>query len=331
MHKGIAIAGNMIVDQIKYIAQYPSPSTLTTITGIARSMGGLVCNCIVDLAKLDSGIPLKAIGIVGEDDMGEYILDQFAAHPSIDRTCVLRQGATSYTDVMTTPDGSRTFFQYRGANALLSPGHFDFTHLSADILHVGYLLLLDTLDGPDEEYPTGMCRVLAEAKAAGIYTSIDVVSEDSDRFSQIVPPALAYTDYCTINEIEAERVTGILLRTGDGELLADNLLAACKRLKEMGVSRWVVIHTPELSCGLDEKDGFVHEESWRIPDGFKRSSVGAGDAFASGILYGVYNGWSLKKSIHIAGAIAAYSLSGDGATDSILPLEQLLAKMRALQ
>lgn len=330
MNNGIAIAGNLIVDQIKYVDRYPSPSTLATISSTTRAMGGLLCNCIVDLARLDSSIPLQAIGVLGDDDMGEYIMQALAGYSSIDCSGIRRAGETSFTDVMTAPDSSRTFFQYRGANTLLCPDDFDFSRLQADILHIGYLLLLDCLDGPDSDYPTAMCRVLHSAKQAGLLTSIDVVSEDSDRFAQVVPPALAYTDYCTINEIEAERITGVLLRAESDVLLEQNLPLACRRLKEMGVSRWAIIHTPAFSCGVDEAGNYVKRASWKIPDGFKRSSVGAGDAFASGILYGVYNGWSMEKALHVAGAIAACSLSGDGGSDAIRPMQELMEYMTSL-
>jgi sugar/nucleoside kinase (ribokinase family) len=272
------------------------------------------------------------IGVVGDDEAGEYVLERLAGHGSLDLSRVARQGATSYTDVMTdAASGKRTFFQYRGSNALLAPEHFDMANLDATILHIGYILLLDSLDASDSEYPTAMCRVLDCARNAGISTSIDVVSEDGDRFGKVVQPALEYVDYCIINELEASRTTGIPLRDENGRLLDENLAPACQKLMDMGVGRWAVIHAPELSCGLQRGASFVQERSWRSPEGFKKSSVGAGDAFAAGILYGAYSGWSLEKSLHIAGAIAAFSLSGAGACDSIIPLPELLERMEAWQ
>ena len=328
MKKGIAIAGNLIVDYIKHIENYPSPQMLTTITDMSQSTGGLCCNCVLTLAKLDPELPIKAIGLVGADEAGDYIFSQFASHPSVDVSRVKKQGSTSYTDVMTVQStGVRTFFQYRGSNALLAPEHFDFSTLEADIMHIGYILLLDALDAPDDEYPTVMCRVLDAAQKAGVRTSIDVVSEEGERFARLVPPALRYADYCVINEIEASRTTGVALRDGGGRPIEGNLPAACRALMDMGVGRWVVVHMPELSCGLERGGAFVSEPSWEIPDGFKTSSVGAGDAFACGILYGAYNGWTLAKSVNIAGAVAAHSLSGKGASDSIKPLPALLAEM----
>ena len=48
--------------------------------------------------------------------------------------------------------------------------------------------------------------------SAGFKTSIDVVSEDSERFSKIIGPALKQVDYCILNEIEASKVTGVEVR-----------------------------------------------------------------------------------------------------------------------
>lgn len=333
MNRGIAFAGNLIVDQLKKIEAYPALSALTHITGVEQSMGGLACNCTVDLCKLAPELPVKVVGIVGSDGPGDYILGEFAKYPNLDTSGVLRDGITAFTDVMTQADGRRTFFTYNGANALLGPEHFDFDALEADILHIGYILLLEKLDGPDPDYPTALCRVLDEARKRGIQTSIDVVTEQGERFGRLVPPALRYADYCIINETEASGVTGIPLREEAGEtVLADNFRPCLEKLAEMGASRWVVIHMPEFSCGWDVQTRRYHcEASWRIPEGFIKSSVGAGDAFAAGILLAAYRGQTLEEAIHTAGAAAAYSLSGAGASDALKPMEEILAEMESFQ
>ena len=334
MKKGIAIAGNLIVDNIKYINTYPPIQTLTAITETEFSTGGLCCNCAMTLASLDPEVPIKAIGIIGNDDAGNYILEKLGAHSSIDISGISHRSdtSTSYTDCMTEIDsGKRTFFHYYGASALLVPDHFDFTTLEADILHIGYILTLEGLDAPDDEYPTAMCRVLDAAQKAGILTSIDVVSEDSDRFQKLVSPALKYADYCIINEFEASKTTGIPVRDENDKLIEENLPAVCKQLIDMGVSRLVVIHMPELSCGLERGGEFLIKPSWQIPEGFIKSTIGAGDVFASTVLYGAYNGWGLDKSMHIAGAVAGYSLSGSGADDAIKPLDEILEIMESYQ
>ena len=75
------------------------------------------------------------------------------------------------------------------------------------------------------------------AQQAGFMTALDVISEDSERYKTIVRPLLRYTDYLTVNEIEAERITGIRLTGEDGALLEENVLTALREMFSLGVSR----------------------------------------------------------------------------------------------
>jgi sugar/nucleoside kinase (ribokinase family) len=147
---------------------------------------------LIDLARLEAGLPLAGAGFVGDDALGETILNDCREH-KID-TKFLRatnKAATSYTDVMTEEgNGRRTFFHYRGANAQWRGEDLDFARTRAQIFHLGYLLLLDALDEPDAKYGTKAARLLAQAQEAGLKTCVDVVSEDSDRFARVVTPAL---------------------------------------------------------------------------------------------------------------------------------------------
>jgi sugar/nucleoside kinase (ribokinase family) len=82
---------------------------------------------------------------------------------------------------------------------------------------------------------------------------------------------------------------------------------------------------PEMSAAYDVESGEYYSElSLKAPDGFILSSVGAGDAFAVGTLYGAYKGWSMRESLHAASVIAAYSLSGKGASDAIRPFDEIM-------
>ena len=330
---GIAVAGNMIVDVLYPILGHPKPGELTTITeGISRSTGGALCNVIVDLAKLDPDLPLTALGRVGTDSEGDYVLEKLHAHDNIDTSRVLREGLTSFTAVMADTIGKqRTFYHYRGANARFCESDIDWDNLRADILHIGYILLLDALDEPDEQYGTRMARLLHMAQQRGILTSIDVVSEAGDRFGRIVPPALKYTDYCVINELEAEASTGVKLRGENGELLKENLPEALRVLKTLGVSRWAVIHAPEGAYGVDEHGNYIETQSAPLPRAMIKGTVGAGDAFCSGVLYGAYRDLPLAEALEMGNAAAACSLTESGATEGMRTAEQAMAFCRALR
>ena len=332
MKNGIAIAGNLIVDNLKFVEKWPVATGLTTITRQSKALGGLACTCSVCTAKLDPDVPIRVIGIVGEDELGDLILNEFCKYPSIDTGLVSRSGETSYTDVITEPDGRRTFFQFRGANALLGTDAFDFSKIKADIMHIGYVLLLDALDAPDPDYPTALCRVLTGAREAGILTSVDVVSEDGDRFKAIVTPALAYTDILTINDFEAASITGIPLRDAEDKLVSENLKPCARALATKGVHKWVCIHMPEIAVGIDiESDMYIEKKTVNLPEGYIRSSVGAGDAFACGLLLGAYNGLSLSDAIEQANIVAARSLAGDSAADALGTLPEVLTLMKNME
>ena len=331
--KGIAVAGNMIVDMLYPTNGMPKPGELVTITGdVDKSTGGCLCNDIVDLAKLDPEMLLVAVGRTGEDEAGKYIMEKMREHKNIDLSHVKITGVSSFTLVMADQISTqRTFYHCRGGNAALCEEDFDWDKLDVDLLHIGYILLLDTLDEEDSEYGTKMAKLLKAAQDHGIKTSIDVVSEAGDRFRRLVCPAMRYTDYCVINEMEASATTGIPLRTDDGQLIKENFPAALKAMKDLGVSTWAVIHCPEVGAGLDENNNYVEVPSLKLPKGWIVGTVGAGDAFCSGVLYGAWKGMSLKESIELATGSAACSLSEAGATEgmrTVAEVQKLYAEMR---
>lgn len=333
MKKGIAIAGNMIVDMLYPTNGLPRPGELVTITGdMSRSTGGCLCNDILDLAALDPSLPLTALGRVGDDEAGDYVLEKLRARPNIDLGQVKRGGTTSYTLVMDDAvRKQRSFFQCRGANADFCEDDIDWDALEADLLHVGYILLLDALDAPDAAYGTKLARLLHTAKGRGIRTSIDVVSEAGERFRHIVVPALKYTDYCIINELEAQATTGIELVNDAGALRRDNLPAALKKMKALGVSTWAVIHSPEGGFGLDEAGNYVAIDSLKLPEGYIKGTVGAGDAFCSGVLYAAWRDMDLTEAIELGTAAAACSLSQPGGTEGMRDCASAMALYRKLR
>ena len=92
----------------------------------------------------------------------------------------------------------------------------------------------------------------------------------------------------------------------------------------MGVRRWVVIHMPELAFGLDENGTYVEAGTLRLPEGFIKSSVGAGDAFAAGILYAIYRGLPLAEALRVANATAACSLGGEDSNCGVRPASEAM-------
>jgi sugar/nucleoside kinase (ribokinase family) len=323
--RGIAAAGNFIIDHVKIIDVWPAEETLANVLSETLGTGGAPYNVLCDLRALDADLPLSAIGVLGTDADGDFIAADIAGRgirPLFRRT---GERPTSSTDVMTVAStGRRTFFHNRGTNALLGPEDFPWNDLDARILHLGYLLLLDRLDEEDPAHGTVAARVLAEARRHGIVTTVDVVSEASDRFARIVRPSLPHTDYLVCNEIEAGRVTG--LDIGAGAALDRKAMAeAARRLLDMGVNEAVVIHVPDGGYARDRRGGEWWQPSLNLPDGYVAGTVGAGDAFAAGFLYGTHEDWPMEQRLRLAVCAAAASLSDPTASAGVKPLVETLA------
>ena len=323
---GILAGGNWIIDHVKIIDTWPGQDSLANILGGSDGTGGSPYNILVDLAKIDAPMPLAGVGLVGEDADGNFIMADCHRF-GIDASAMQQTKAapTSFTDVMTVQaTGRRTFFHARGANALLDSAHFDFTQTHARIFHLGYLLLLDRLDGASATHGTVAAEVLARAQAAGLKTSIDVVSEDSDRFPKIVLPALKHVDVCVMNEFEAGRVTGRRIRAGEALDRAE-LRGAMLGLLDAGVRERVVVHFPEGGCALGRDGAWDEHGSVRLPADYIVGAAGAGDAFTAGALLGWHEGLPVAEWLRYGVCMAAANLSDETCTGGMKPLAECLA------
>ncbi len=324
--RGIISAGSWLVDSVKMIGRYPSAGNLTTIERVETGLGGCAHNVLVDLARLDAELPLYAGGCIGRDAFGDYVLREIDRH-GIDRRhmTVLDDAATSYTDVMSESSGAatRTFFHFRGANARLDAARVLAMRSPARIFHLGYLLLLDELDRPDPEYGVVAARVLRELQRSGYETSVDVVSEEGDRFRRIVEPCLPYIDYLIVNEVEAGAICGAELRTASGELLRDRVRTTAAALVDRGVGRLCAIHFPEGGYALQRNGGECFCPSIAVATSDIVSAVGAGDAFCAGMLYALHEELPLARALRIANAAARFNLFSATSTGGAPTLDRI--------
>lgn len=317
--KGIAIAGNVIADIVKSIAEYPKQGMLTYVSEAVHAVGGCVPNTAINLAKIDNTIPISVLGKVGSDENGRFILSQMQKN-GIDtaKITISSNAITSFCDVMSMPTGERTFFHTKGANAEFSPADIDLAKLDCNLLHIGYILLLDRFDQADDAYGTVMARFLHDAQREGIQTSIDVVSDSSANYGEKIIPALKYCNYVIINEIECCRVWGMDARTETGVLNRDNIADAMQKMADAGVKDKVIIHSKEACFVLNVQTGvFTESPSLKIPEAEIKGSVGAGDAFCAGCLYGIYNHFSDRQLLEFASSAAACSLFATNSVDGM--------------
>lgn len=297
---GIAVCGNVLVDLINQIHAYPNAGELTKITALHKAVGGCVPNVAIDLKKICPDLKVRAVGNIGADDNGAFVRQVLSSHGLELSGLKTVDDATSFTQVMSVVGGQRTFFTYAGADGSLCAEDLDFSQNPPAILHLGYFLLLKKVDEGE-----GL-RILQKASEAGVLTSIDLVSENSDRYS-LVLPCLPYTDFLIINELEAAKLTGM-----DGT----DLPAIAQRLKDLGVRKKVIIHMPDRGiCCSDE--GVTILPSYDIPKEDIVGTTGAGDAFCAGALYAIYQGRTDKEILGFASSAAVAALRSSDATSGL--------------
>ena len=315
--RGIAVAGTVLVDKICEISAYPKAGELTKINSVGFAVGGCVPNVAIDMKRIMPELEIRAIGLIGADTEGALVKSTLESEGvCTEELCECATVGTGFTDVMSITGGQRTFFTHAGANAHFGKNDVKLDTLPSKMLHLGYFLLLDKIDRGEGE------ALLRSALEAGISTSIDLVSENSDRY-RCVLPCLPYTDNLIINELEAEGITSLSAER-------DGLRALAERLIELGVRKRVIIHTPTSSVCLT-RESFVELPSYKLPDGFIKGTTGAGDAFCAGALIGIHEGLSDEELLTLASRAAVSSLTEKDATSGVRSIEILKELTEGLQ
>lgn len=323
--RGITIAGTTLVDIVKSIDRYPNMGMIANILDIQYAVGGCTPNTAINLAKIDRRIPINAIGKVGTDENGRYIVSTLQNYGiNVSKMCYTSNSPTSFSEVMSVPSGERTFFHQKGANAEFTPEDIDVDSLNCNIFHIGYVLLLDKFDANDKQYGTRMARFLASVQKKGIKTSIDLVSSSDGKYGEKVIPVLKYCNYVIINEIECCGIWNIEPRNADGTINLDNVRLAMEKCVDSGVRDKVIVHCKEACFMLDYKKHFTKVPSLKIAPEEIKGTVGAGDAFCAGCLYGIYNNYTDTKILEFASAAAACNLTEANAIDGMRPRNEIL-------
>ena len=330
-HNDILIAGNILTDRVKVIDAYPDRRMLSNILSVSVAVGGCVPNTAIDLAKIDGSLSVGAAGRTGDDEAGRYVLSELYKNGIDTEHVIISDTQTSFSDVMSEAQtGERTFFHYRGANAGFCPDDLPVSELDCSMLHIGYIMLLDSFDKENIEFGTEMAAFLCRAQAAGIKTSVDAVSDANGEFAKKIIPALKYTDNAIMNETEACAAADLAPRKADGGLDTDNIRMTAQKLLSYGVRERVIIHAPEAGFILNSNGEFTAVPSLDLPEGFIKGSVGAGDAFCAGCLYGIYRGFDDRRILEFASGVAAASLCAEDSVSGMTSagkIEELIASL----
>lgn len=306
---GVIAAGSWLVDRNKTIDAWPAEETVAEILDERHEGGGAGFNMAVDLRRLGATFPIAAMGLIGDDAEGRFLVAAAAAH-GIDtaKLCVTSDAPTAATDVMSSrATGKRTFFHTQGTHALMGPDLFEFDDSRAKYLHLGMPCIHRRLDAANGTDPNGWVTILKRAGAAGLKRNMEIPSVSRARIAEVVGPCLPHLDFLIVNEYEIGALAGIETER-DG--VADP--AACRRAAErtiaLGVRDLAVVHFPGGAIAVTRDGDAVAQPSVRVPPCVIQGTNGAGDAFAAGLLLTLHDGGALSDGLVLGHAAAAASL-----------------------
>ena len=186
----ILCVGEMMVDIIvRPVEKVAFQDDTMQIGEIFISSGGDSNNNAIDLAKL--GHDVTYIGRIGCDIMGDYVVAT-ARKAGINMDYAPRSFATGQATsiVLVNSDGKRTFLQSSGSSGEFCFEDCDCSVLDqVDMLQISAAYHLPRFDGE------GASKLLKIAKEKGVITSMDISTDRSGRWENILSPCFPYLDY----------------------------------------------------------------------------------------------------------------------------------------
>lgn len=273
------------------------------LSGAHFSYGGGASNVAVGLARL--GIPTEFVGAVGGNHLGKAILDNFkdnrvgTAHVQ-----TIPTDTSGMSIVLTAPDGERTILLHRGANDHLDPDQVDWKALAeADWWHVS------SLSG---EAGSIYDELADRATKAKVKLSLNPGATQVARGADGLHSALKQAELLLVNQEEAAKLLGPKSPKDDRDALAATL---------QGISGGIVAVTAGRDgASLNDGTEAITLKAAR-PD--RVNTLGAGDAFCSGLLAGAIKGLPLAEISRLASLNASSVVSEYGAQKGLLAWDTL--------
>lgn len=270
--------------------------------------GGAAANVAMGTARL--GARAAFVGAIGDDAPGSQFAEGMrTAGVDTSRLHVMAGRATSLACMFETPDGEYVFYVCPGSRTIPSRCLAGDYVRSARILYVTGHVLTE-----DESTCGAILDAMATARDAGVTVALDPGKYWlNPALESRVHKAVKYTDIILPNQEEAEQLTG---RQAPRDAAAD--------LLEAGVGI-VSVTLGGRGCLAATEDRMVERPAFHVRTG---STVGAGDAFASGLLYSFLLKENLEDMAAFANAAAAIKIGTPGASEGMPGADEVRAFLR---
>jgi sugar/nucleoside kinase (ribokinase family) len=245
------------------------------------------------------GLKVAFIGICGDDVFGRFMLDQLKLHQVDIGNVIVTQGGSTGLSVILNRGVDRAILTHLGLiSALKADDVPDSLLRQSRHLHVAGYYIQDALR-------PGLPALFDRAHALGLTTSLDTNYDPTEAWAGL-PELLTRTDIFFPNEKEALSICRTPhLDAALAQLASHAKLVALKRGADgaSAQSGATVISVPSIPVNVVD-------------------TVGAGDSFDAGFIYGYLNKWSLEKTLRLAAICGALSTQAAGGTTAQPTIEK---------
>jgi sugar/nucleoside kinase (ribokinase family) len=247
------------------------------------------------------GLNTAFIGVCGDDVFGHYMLDQLGIRGVDIRSVLVRAGHSTGLSVILNRGADRAILTLPGLIPALRASDVADTLLrQARHLHVASYFLQTNLQAD-------LASLFERAHKLGLTTSLDTNYDPSGKWAGL-EGLLDFTNVLLPNEQEAVALSG-------ASSLAEAVLRLAPRVEALAVKLG--------SQGALGMVGGVRAQVPSIPVNVV-DTVGAGDSFDAGFLYGYLHHWDLERSLWLGCVCGALSAQRAGGTDGQPSLDEAL-------
>jgi sugar/nucleoside kinase (ribokinase family) len=238
------------------------------------------------------GLRVAFVGLCGEDVFGRFMLDEMQKHHVDVSNVILRADGQTGLSIILNQHSDRAILTHPGLIPALQASDISDKLLEqARHLHVASYFLQTNLQ---PELP----NLFRRAYSFGLTTSLDTNYDPSGQWLGF-DELLSVTDIFLPNRTEALSITKL-----------DDVHSAAKQLARK--SKLVAIKLGAEGGMACREDLIAHSDSLPVE---VVDTVGAGDSFDAGFIYGYLNHWELQKSLRLACICGALSTQRAGGTD----------------
>ncbi|MBI4294900.1 MAG: carbohydrate kinase family protein [Chloroflexi bacterium] len=300
--------GAMNLDQL-YMVERLLVDGEARVEKAVRSAGGSAANTCYGLAKL--GLKVGFAGAVGDDETGQMLVRSLA-EAGVDTSHIRVKAGTTTGTALCLSDRRqrRSIYVSPGANSLLSPADLDWSYLEkASLVHTSSF-------ADDAQLALQIDMAQRLPAATGISFAPGAIY--ARKGLAALAPLLRRTRVLFLNHKELEMLTGDDLAGGTRALLGSGCRLVVVTLgsqRQQDLPRDAVCYIDDGEQGLVVT---APRKKMAVVD-----TTGAGDAFASGFLYGIATGKGLYQCGLLGHLMAGFCITQVGARAGLPTLEML--------